>query len=283
MEIPLSIRLIDIPYVWSSATSQQQKLLLSSSPLVEPLVSSLTWLRKFTKTWDEHDTEQPHKPLPDDKYFDLLHKLFIEESTLFVEKSRTVMATWWGSGECLHYVMTHQPASCIFWCPDQARAEKCIKYCKVFYEQQDQALKDLYPLPRKKKQIDDQAVYRFEFGGGWLEALPGKNPDRIRSEHPTIVFMDEAAFNEHGLEAYGNAVSTRPVKLVAISSAYPGWFYDMIDPAEPIDIAGTGKGLSVRKIPETKPAAGTKVVRLDYSADPTMTPKRVAEEKPKRR
>ena len=147
------------------------------------------------------------------------------------------MATWWGSAECFHYVMTHQPASCLFWCPDQARAEKCIKYCKVLYAQQHPDLKTLYPLPRKKSRIDDQAVYRFELGdGGWLEALPGKNPDRIRSEHPTIVFMDEAAFNEYGNEAYGNALSTRPVKLVAITSAAPGWFYDMIDCAEPVEL-----------------------------------------------
>jgi len=106
--IPLGIKLIDIPYVFWSATPQQQRLLLNSSPLVEPLVLSLTWMRKFTKTWDEHDTEQPYKHLPDYKYFDVLSELFREESSLFVKKSRTVMATWWGSGECLHYVMTHQ-------------------------------------------------------------------------------------------------------------------------------------------------------------------------------
>lgn len=76
------------------------------------------------------------------------------------------MATWWASGECIHYVMTHQPASCIFWCPDQDRAEKCIEYCKVFYSPQHPELKELYPLPRKKKRVDDQAVYRFELGGG---------------------------------------------------------------------------------------------------------------------
>ncbi len=64
-------------------------------------------------------------------------------------------------------------------------------------------MKELYPLPRLKKQIEEQAVYRVELGGGgWLEALPGKNPDKIRSEHPTIVCMDEAAFNPNGAEAY---------------------------------------------------------------------------------
>ena len=43
------------------------------------------------------------------------------------------------------------------------------QYCKVFYSQQREELRALYPLPRKKKAIDDQAVYRFELaGGGWL-------------------------------------------------------------------------------------------------------------------
>ena len=48
--------------------------------------------------------------------------------------------------------------------------------------------------------------------------------------------MDEAAFNENGAEAYSNAISTRPQKLVAISSASPGWFFDMIESAESIPL-----------------------------------------------
>jgi len=221
-----------IPSVWSSLTSAERQSLLDYSPLVAPLVSSLTWLRKFTKTWDEHDIERSYKPFPDWQYFDLLHHLWMTEAKLFVEKSRTVMATWWGAGECLHYVMTHQPASCIFWCPDQDRAEKCIKYCKVLYAQQDERLKVLYPLPRKKKTVDDQAVYKFELGdGGWLQALPGKNPDKIRSEHPTLVMMDECCFNAQGAEAYDNALSTRPLKLLCVSSAAPSWFRDLTETA----------------------------------------------------
>jgi hypothetical protein len=193
-------------------------------------------MRKWTKTWDEHDTLNPFKPLPDYPYFDELHRLFSAENTLFIKKSRTMMATWWACGECMHYVMTLQPSSCIFWCPDQDRAEKCIEYCKVLYRQQDERLKALYPLPRKKKTVEDQAVYRLELGGGsWLEALPGKNPDKIRSEHPTIIAMDEAAFNPNGAEAYANALSTRPKKLVAFSSAYPSWFFDLMRPAVPCE------------------------------------------------
>jgi hypothetical protein len=223
---------VELPYVWNSLTKEERERLLQQSPLVAPVTDSLSWMRQWTRTQDDKDLSTPYKPFPDWPYFDFLHKLFMEESRLFVEKSRTMMATWWGAAECFHYVMTHQPASCIFWCPDEDRAIKCISYCKVLYGQQDDRLKRLYPL---KRPLDRQAVYSFEFAdGGMLDALPGKNPDKIRSEHPTIVFMDEACFNEQGAEAYDNAVSTRPAKLVAVSSAAPSWFEEITKCAVPI-------------------------------------------------
>jgi hypothetical protein len=102
-------------------------------------------MRLWTNTQDEHDVVTQYKPLPDWKCFDALYDLFLKEDKLFLKKSRTIMATWWGAAECLHYVMTHQPASCIFWCPDQDRAEVCIRYCKILYAQQHEDLKELYP------------------------------------------------------------------------------------------------------------------------------------------
>src|SRR5215510_9874471 len=95
--IPLKVDLKRIPSAWSSLTKERQQLLLNSSPLVAPLVSSLTWMRKWTKTQDDKDPETPYKPFPDWAYFDYLHKLLEEDSRLFVEKSRTMMATWWGA------------------------------------------------------------------------------------------------------------------------------------------------------------------------------------------
>lgn len=237
----------------------------------------MVWMRKWTKTQDEHDIANQYKPFPDFRCFDALHDLFLKEDKLFLKKSRTVMATWWGCGECLHYVMTHQPASCIFWCPDQDRAEVCIRYCKILCAQQDPELKRLYPLPRKKKTPEDQAVYKFELaGGGWLEALPGKNPDKIRSQHPTIVFMDEAAFNPEGGAAYDNAVSTQPHKLVGVSSVKQGWFTDLLAPAIEVDSPWNHPGFSVSRIPPGKPGAGIAVAKLKYTAIPTMTPAKVA-------
>jgi len=87
-----------------------------------------------------------------------------------------MMATWWRVAECFHYVMTHQPASYIFWCPDQDRAVRCITYCQVLYAQQDERLKGLYPL---KKTLNQQAAYSFRFAAdGVFEALLGNNPTK---------------------------------------------------------------------------------------------------------
>ena len=63
-------------------------------------------------------------------------------------------------------------------------------------------------------------------------ALPGKDPDRIRKDHPTIVFFDEAAIIERFEESYGVALTARPLKIVAISSAKPGEFGNITKDAD---------------------------------------------------
>jgi hypothetical protein len=107
--------------------------------------------------------------------------------------------------------------------------------------------------------------------------LPGKNPDKIRSQHPTIVFMDEAAFNPEGGEAFDNAISTQPHKLIGVSSVKQGWFCDLLAPAKPEKSEWNDGGkFSVSRIPDGEPGAGIAVARLHYSAIPTMTKAKVA-------
>jgi hypothetical protein len=210
--------------------------LLQTLPLAEAVVDSLHFLRTATKTRDDKDSANPYKRFPNWPCYDVLHSYLMREPVVFVEKSRTMLITWWATGECLHHVMTHQPASCIFWCPDQDRAQQCMDYAWVLHEQMDAELKELWPLDRPRAR---QAKYRMELrDGGWLEALPGKDPDKIRSAHPTIVTMDEACFNEQGAEAFDNAVSTKPLKMLVVSSAAPSWFRDLTEAATPEEIKG---------------------------------------------
>ena len=101
-----------------------------------------------------------------------------------------------GSGGDIALSMTRQAAKAILWALDEARALTLLDYARVLCEQQDDVFKKIFPLERP---LDRQSYSRLEVkDGGILVALPGQDPDRIRSEHPTIVIIDQAAFIEIG-------------------------------------------------------------------------------------
>lgn len=182
-------------------------------------------MQQWTKTRDDQDPNQAYKPFPEHDYFRVLHKLWLREPFLFIEKSRSMMASWWAAAETVHYVMTHQPAKAIFWAQDEDRALSLLDYAWCLYEQQDAKLRGIFPLYRARER---QSYKQMEFKeGGLLTALPGKDPDKIRSEHPTIVVMDEACFIEQGGEAFDVAISSKVPRVLVISSAAPSWFRRM--------------------------------------------------------
>ena len=144
------------------------------------------------------------------------------------------MASWWAAAETLHYVMTHQPAKGILWAIDEDRSLALLDYAWTLYLQQDERLKRIFPLERPR---DRQSYKQLELKeGGLLVALPGKDPDKIRSEHPTLLVMDEAAFIENGAEAYDIAISSRVPRVLVISSAAPGWFRSITKHAVPVPL-----------------------------------------------
>lgn len=220
-----SDRLISL---WPSLSATEREA--CQEPL-RALADPLWWMRHGTKTLDEQDHENPYKPFPNYECFDWLYQLWKREPILFIEKSRTMMQTWFFAALCLHWIMTHQPSCCIFWAQDEDRALKPLEYCWTLWDQMSPTLKNLWPLDRPRSQ---QAYNAIEFArAGRLLALPGKDPDKIRSEHPTIVMLDEAAFIEHGREALNVALATRVPKVVAITSANPGWFHAITKDAQP--------------------------------------------------
>jgi hypothetical protein len=214
-----------------------QRQLWQSIPEVPPIMNSLYWMWNHTRTRDDQDPIQSYKPFPADRpYLKVLHKIWIAEPITFIEKSRTMLCSWWAAAETLHYCMTRQPAKVIYWALDEARALALLEYAKTLYSQQDAVFKDIFPLERA---LSHQAYNRLELkDGGLLVAFPGKDPDRIRSEHPTIVVMDECCFIENGGEAFDVALSSRVPKMLCISSAAPSWFRRMTKAAlpEPLDL-----------------------------------------------
>ena len=184
-----------------------------------------------TKTKDEQDPSNPYKRFPDREYFRVLHHLAETENILFVEKSRTMMASWWCVAEDLHYIMTHPPATAIFWAQDERRALVLRDYAWTLWEQQHPDLKQAFPVLRPK---DRQSYDRLQFAaGGQCIALPGKDPNVIRALHPARLLIDEACFIENGGEAFDVAISSRVPKVKVISSAAPSWFRDISRDAVP--------------------------------------------------
>jgi hypothetical protein len=232
--LQLELDLATLASRWSSLPEPIQKHLWRSVPEVPYVMNSLYWMWNKTKTRDDQDPIHPYKPFPDREYFQVLHNVYKREPVMFLEKSRTMLASWWAAGETVHYCMTHQPSKGIFWSQDEDRSVALLDYAKCLYGQQDAIFREIFPL---KRPMERQNTTTLEFAdSGKLIALPGKDPDKIRSEHPSILVIDEACFIENGGEAFDIAISSKVPKVIVISSAAPSWFRRLTKDARPIPL-----------------------------------------------
>lgn len=154
------------------------------------------------------------------------------EPIVFIEKSRTMMASWLVAAWAAHRAFTC-PATCVvFQSEDEDRAVHDIQYCKILWEQSMPELRDHWKL---NKDLTKQPYNAFYLGNdSKMIGIPG-NPDKMRSEHPSIVIFDEAAHIVEGERSYNVAAATRCPHLVALSSAHPGWFRNATEFASPVD------------------------------------------------
>lgn len=183
-----------------------------------------------TKTVDEQDTTgNPVKPFPDYPYFHVVYEQFEKERILFVEKSRTLMMTWLFSGIFLHKAMTRRGTQVVTISKDEEKALVPIKYQRWLWENQDEEFKRMWPL---KRPLAQQSIYELELANDSESiSLPGKDPGKIRSKHPTYGFLDEACEMERFGETFDIFQAAKPLKIVAISSAQPGDFRNLTEPA----------------------------------------------------
>ena len=241
------------------------------------------WLTTATRTKDEQDKNNPYKPFPNKRYLWEILQVLFNEPAVFIEKSRTMMCSWLISAYCAYIMFTRPAQGIVIQSEDEDRAIHDINYIKCLWENSIDPLKRRWPLT---KELDKQPYYRLDMkNGSWAAGIPG-NPDKIRSLHPSIVCLDEAAHIEHGDESYNVAVATRCTQIIALSSAKPGWFRNFTEFAPPVDWPMYGRprqrggqhsyrgkmvpmpGLSFRR---TK--TDIAVVRCHYTADPdTATP-----------
>jgi hypothetical protein len=120
------------------------------------------------------------------------------------------------------------------WSPNQDRSLVLRNYAWTLWEHSIPEFKFAFPVarPRERQSFD---VLEFASGAKCI-ALPGKDPDKIRSLHPARLIMDEAAFIENGAEAFDVAISSKVPKVKVISSAAPGWFYNITKNGAPVEL-----------------------------------------------
>lgn len=193
------------------------------------------WLTRCTKTKDEQDkTGNPYKPFPEREYIRHLLQLLDDEPIVFLEKSRSVMASWTVSAWAAYRMFTVPATGVVFQSKDEKRAVHDVTNVKTLWDNTLAPLKARWK-PKKDVPAFEQAYNRFELeNGSWCMGVPG-DPDKIRSEHPTIVVLDEAAHIPRGEESFNVAQGTRCLHIICLSSAYPGWFQEQTQDAVPVD------------------------------------------------
>ena len=185
-----------------------------------------------TKTVDEQDeTGNPIKPFPDKPYFKPVLQAMDNETTLFIEKSRTMMLSWTGAAWAMHKMGTRPATGVLVQSEDEDRATNFVKYAKALWEQSTPEIQARWQ-PKGGRLPGQQPYNEFHLANkSWIKGIPG-NPDKVRSEHPFCVIFDEAAHMTMGEAAFNIAQATRCKKIFCISSAKPGWFRDLTKDAQ---------------------------------------------------
>src|SRR5882672_5859458 len=98
MPTPEKVRLLIS--TWDSLTPNERKQFLQQpgNELESAIVDSLCWIQEgWTKTRDDQDPLNPYKPFPKREYLEALLKVWLAEPFLFLEKSRTMLCSWWAA------------------------------------------------------------------------------------------------------------------------------------------------------------------------------------------
>ena len=97
------------------------------------------------------------------------------------------------------------------------KAQELVGYAECLYRNQSEEMKALHPAEVSASEINWKA------GGRVLGVPAGQH--QIRTYHPTIYIMDEAAFLPEAEQCYSATLASSPhCQIIAVSSAGPGWF-----------------------------------------------------------
>ena len=192
----------------------------------------LHWLQNHTQTKDPHWREvgaaSPYRPFPDKPYFRPILDIVRREPVLFCVKSRDLMLSWLVVGFFTHDCMTHPGVEILFQSQTEEKAAELVEYARCLYDRQDDDIKTRYPLAQP---LSKQSALELNFrDGNRIVGIP-HGADKIRSYHPTALFIDEAAFIPDADASFNEAIAAVQ-KIVVLSSAGPGFFEEVCESAE---------------------------------------------------
>lgn len=143
-----------------------------------------------------------------------------------------MMMTWFVCAWASHQAFSNPMTKVIFESEDEDKAIHCINCCKALWRNSLPGLRREWAPARE---LDKQPGTKLDLANGSkLLGIP-QRPDKIRSEHPSIVIMDEAAHIDCGEASYNIAKATRVPKMVILSSAEIGWFNDIKNASVPAE------------------------------------------------
>lgn len=169
-----------------------------------------SFIKYFAVTQDEHDSENPFKPIPFDQmpHISELIDLYIDNQLLCVAKSRQLMATWTFIIILLWDAMFKKGRLNIVINKREDDADETIDRARLVYDNLPQIFKSAIPADRTPQgQLGAYCKLSFSCNNSMIRGLP-QNPDAVRKNTASNLFIDEAAFIERASECYTAALPT---------------------------------------------------------------------------
>ena len=196
-----------------------------------PYYWAMNHTQTFDEKWKEKELDGAYRGFPKLDYVRWTFHMMQTSRRLFVPKSREMMVTWIVLAYIVHHCQVFPRTRAIVQTQSESKVADLIKgtdipgYVRTLYERQPPWLKRKFPL---SKDPDDQQMTRF----GWanhsvIQGVP-KGEHQVRQYHPTIYFCDEAAHVDDFAGSYG-AADPVASQIIAVSSAYPGFFFDVVE------------------------------------------------------
>jgi hypothetical protein len=192
----------------------------------------LWWATHCTETFDEHWEAKglagPYRPFPGFSYMPWAFNLMLTRRRLFFPKSREMVMSWavlaYLTWKCQLFPRTRAMVQC----QKLEKACELVKgteppgYARTLWERQPREIREAFPLSAR---MEDLPADKLSFKNGSVIMAVGKGADQVRSYHPTIYVMDEAAHMDEAEASFG-AASPVADQIIAVSSAAGGWFAD---------------------------------------------------------